>query len=192
MNNNTTTELNETPAPVAPFNTAMKWALVGFMLAVIVTMANVYMNDGSYNPRSGGWILGVLNMLIMIVPMVLMMKEYRDKVNGGYMSYGNAFRAGFLYSLLTVAFTILFLFVLYNFIIDYDTFVAEQLDITIKALKERGMTDEAIKTNLEKAPKWMSAQWFSLSSAAVGSLVIYTILVLILAAIFKRNRPEHA
>lgn len=80
--------------------------------------------------------------------------------------------------------------VFYNFIIDYDTFVANQIDITVQILKERGMSDADISKTLSKSPAFASTQWFSLTMVFLGTLIFNTIADLIVSAILKRNNPN--
>lgn len=176
----------------SPFNTALKWALVAILLAVISTMVNLYMNDGKYNPRGGGWILMVVNLVLLILPMSLCLKEYRNNILDGYMSFGQGFKATWIFSLLLVTFTVLFMMVFYNLIIDYDTFLAEQMDLGIKMMKEQGLDDQTISKRMESTPQFVYAQWFSLVTIAIVGLIFDVLVGLVLAAIFKRNKPVYA
>lgn len=177
---------------VSPFNTALKWALVGILLAVIAIMVNLYVNDGKYNPRGGGWLMFVVNLALLVLPMSLCLKEYRNNVLDGYMSFGQGFKTAWLFSLLLVTFSVLFMLVFYNFIIDYDTFVAEQMDLGIKMMKEQGLDEQTISKRMESTPQFVYAQWFSLVTIAIVGLIFDVLVSLVLAAIFKRNKPVYA
>lgn len=187
--NNTLIDNNETKIPSA-LNIAFKWALVSFLLYVIQTMASMYLNEGEYNPRAGGWMQMLLGIVILFFPLTMAVKEYRDKEMDGYISFGRAFKTGFIYALITSALTLLFMIVFYNFIIDFDTFVANQVDISVKLLKERGMSDAEISKTLSNSPAFVSQQWFSLIMVFVGTLTFNTIADLIVSAILKRNNPN--
>jgi hypothetical protein len=187
--NNTLIDNNETKAPSA-INIAFKWALVSFLLYVIQTMVSMYLNEGEYNPRAGGWLQMLLGIVILFFPLTMAVKEYRDKEMDGYISFGRAFKTGFIYALITSALTLLFMIVFYNFIIDFDTFVANQVDISVKLLKERGMSDAEISKTLSNSPAFVSQQWFSLIMVFVGTLTFNTIADLIVSAILKRNNPN--
>ena len=187
--NNTLIDNNETKAPSA-INIAFKWALVNFLLYVIQTMVSMYLNEGEYNPRAGGWLQMLLGIVILFFPLTMAVKEYRDKEMDGFISFGRAFKTGFIYALITSALTLLFMIVFYNFIIDFDTFVANQVDISVKLLKERGMSDAEISKTLSNSPAFVSQQWFSLIMVFVGTLTFNTFADLIVSAILKRNNPN--
>ena len=187
--NNTLIDNNETKAPSA-INIAFKWALVSFLLYVIQTMVSMYLNEGEYNPRAGGWLQMLLGIVILFFPLTMAVKEYRDKEMDGFIRFGRAFKTGFIYALITSALTLLFMIVFYNFIIDFDTFVANQVDISVKLLKERGMSDAEISKTLSNSPAFVSQQWFSLIMVFVGTLTFNTFADLIVSAILKRNNPN--
>ena len=187
--NNTFIDINETKSPSA-LNIAFKWALVSFLLYVIQLMVNMYMNNGEYNPRSSGWVQMLVGVVILFFPLTMAIKEYRDKELDGFISFGRAFKTGFVYALIISLLTLLFMIVFYNFIIDYDTFVANQIDITVQILKERGMSDADISKTLSKSPAFASTQWFSLTLVFLGTLIFNTIADLIVSAILKRNNPN--
>jgi hypothetical protein len=187
--NNTLIDNNETKPPSA-LNIAFKWSLVGILLYVIQTMASMVINEGEYNPRAGGWVQMLLGLVLLFFPLTMAVKEFRDKEMDGFISFGRAFKTGFIYSLLISALTLLFMLVFYNFIIDFDTFMANQVDITVKLLKERGMSDTEIKKTLASSPAFASQQWFSLSMVFAGTIIFNTIADLIVSAILKRKNPN--
>jgi hypothetical protein len=187
--NNTLIDNTNTKAPSA-LNIAFKWALVSFLLFVIQTMVSMYMNNGEYNPRSSGWVQMLAGIVILFFPITMAVKEYRDKEMDGFISFGRAFKTGFLYSLLIGCLTLLFMLVFYNFIIDFDTYMANQIDISVKLLKERGMSDADISKTLAKSPAFVSTQWFSLISVFIVTLIFNIIADLIVSAILKRNNPN--
>jgi hypothetical protein len=187
--NNTLIDNNETKSPSA-LNIAFKWALVNFLIFVIQTMVSMYLNEGEYNPRSGGWVQMLIGTIVLFFPLTMAIKEYRDKEMDGFISFGRAFKTGFVYALIASSLTVLFMIVFYNFIIDFDTFMANQVDVSVKILKERGMSDADISKTLAKSPAFVSAQWFILVSMFFGTLIIQTIADLIVSAILKRKNPN--
>lgn len=80
--------------------------------------------------------------------------------------------------------------VFYNFIIDFDTFIANQIDVTVQILKERGMSDADISKTLSNSPAFASTQWFTLIMVFVGTLIFNVIADLIVSAILKRTNPN--
>jgi hypothetical protein len=187
--NNTLIDNNDAKAPSA-LNIAFKWALVSFLIFVVQTMVSIYLNNGEYNPRSSGWVQMLLSVVVLFLPITMAVKEYRDKELNGFISFGRAYKTGIIYSLITSTLTLLFMVVFYNFIIDFDTFIANQIDISVKLLKERGMSDAEISKTLAQTPAFTSTQWFSLSMVFVGTLIFNAFADLIVSAILKRNNPN--
>lgn len=182
---------NNTTKP-SPFNIAMKWALVSILVSVIMTMLSLYLNDNKYDPNAGGMAVKIGGIALMIGIMVMCLKEYRSNSLDGYMTFGQGFKAMWYYSLLATLFTVIFMAIFYNFIIDFDTYSADQMDVGIQAMKDRGMSSEQIKSDLEMVPGFVYTQWFSLVIFAFFSMMFNIIIGLILAAIFKRIRPANA
>jgi hypothetical protein len=80
--------------------------------------------------------------------------------------------------------------IFFNFIIDYDTYIAEQMDKGIQAMKESGMTEEQIRNRMASVPAFFSSQLFSLIMIGVVGLLFDTILSLIVAAFVKKDQPH--
>ena len=80
--------------------------------------------------------------------------------------------------------------VFYNFIIDFDTYISNQIDISVKLFKERGMSDAEISKTLAQMPAFTSTQWFSLCLIFFVTLIFNALADLIVSAILKRNNPN--
>lgn len=182
---------NSTAKP-SPFNIALKWSMISILVSVIITMVGLYLNDNKYDPNAGGMAFKLGGLAIMIAIMSMCLKEYRTNLLDGYMTFGQGFKAMWFYSLLASLFTVIFMAIFYNFIIDFDTYASDQLDAAIQGMKDRGMSSEEIKSSMEMMPSFFSSQGFSLVAVAFFSLIFNVIIGLIMAAIFKRIRPANA
>ena len=187
--NNSLIDNTDAKAPSA-LNIAFKWALVSFLIFVIQTMVGMYLNNGEYNPKSSGLLQLLLSIVALFFPLTMAIKEYRDKELNGFISFGGAYKTGIIYSLITSTLTILFMAVFYNFIIDFDTYIANQIDISVKLFKERGMSDAEISKTLAQMPAFTSTQWFSLCLIFFVTLIFNALADLIVSAILKRNNPN--
>lgn len=190
MYNDNSTE--ETVKKNSLLSIALKWALISTLLSVIYQMIMLTLNDGRYEPRPEGWYHMVIGTLLMLFTVTMSIKEYRDRGLDGFITYGKAFKAGMIYSLLNAIFLIVFLLILYNLIIDWDVFYAEQLDKGIEMMKKRGLSDDEITKNLSQTPEFLKSQTFSLLTVFIFSIIIHLIVVAIIAAVLRRSRPEHA
>ncbi len=189
MDTNSILDSGTTPKK-SPAGTAVKWALVGTLLGIIQTFAGMYLNDGKYDPRGDGIGSMAIGFIILFFVLFMSMKEFRDKEQGGYITYGKAFQAGFITSLFWTLFTLVFMVIFYNFIIDFDTYMSEQMDKGIQEMKKRGMSDSEIQNAMSKTPAFFSSQGFSLAIVAVASIIFQVVATLITAIFVKKDRPH--
>ncbi len=176
---------------VSPVNIAFKWAVIGMLLSIIQVMTLLYMNDNKYNPQGGGWVSFLVGLVVLFTVFIMPIKEYRDKELGGYISFGKAFKTGFITTLFMVGLTVLFYIVFYNFVIDWDAYVGEEMERGVQKMKESGMSDTDIQKRMADTPAFMSAQGFWLGVTAIAGLFFDTIVVLISAAIMKKEPPRN-
>jgi len=175
---------------VSPINIAFKWALIGLLILIIQTLGNLFMNDGKYNPQAGGLWMMAFTIAVVFVIIFMAMKEFRDKELGGYISYGKAFNVGFITTLFMALFSVLFMWVFYNFIIDFDVMMSDMMTERMKGLKEKGMSDKEIQEAFKKAPAFLMSQSFYLIITVVSGLFLDTIVSLIAAAFVKKDLPH--
>jgi len=76
----------------------------------------------------------------------------------------------------------------FNLIIDFDTYIADQLDTTLKNInaKKQNQSEESIKSVINRTKKFMTKE-ILIGSSALFALFIYTIVSLISAAILKKE-----
>ena len=68
--------------------------IVSLLMAIILTVAN---NRGNFD---SSMVMGYASMLIAFSLILVGIKNYRDKYNGGVISFGKAFKIGFFISLI--------------------------------------------------------------------------------------------
>ncbi len=89
-------------------------------LIVSVTMGVSMVLCYNKNSYSGNMVLGYTMMLLAFAFVFVGIKNYRDKFNGGLISFGNAFKIGSLIALIaSTMYVITWLIVYYNFIPDF-------------------------------------------------------------------------
>lgn len=159
---------------------ATKWALIYLAVAIVITYAFEFLNVD----QSSSW------KMISYIPffgfLFLTQKEFRDQI-GGYMTFGDGFSAGFRYSVFTGLLVALFTYV-YFAVLSPQMF-DKMLDTIQTALEQKG-ADEAI---VEKTMTFYKS-WGRVTFAfggAIGITVIGTIVALIGAAIFKKERSPY-
>jgi len=168
-----------TSTKVSPSPTAIKWALIGLVTSIIITYAFQFLN---VDPNSG---LKWINYIPFIGFLLLTQKEYRDKL-GGYMTFGEGFLSGFLYSvylgILTAIFTYLYFAILSPEMVD------KILAATEAKMATQGLSQEQTDQAMGMTRKFLSPGVMAIFGL-VGSLFMGAIIALIGAAIFKKERP---
>lgn len=170
------------------YKTAFKWAIIGSLIQYILTLASYYLNGQTMNPDNKVLtiIASLIGIVVIIMVIVFAIKEYRNQFSGGYITFKRAFWVSFLCSLFLAILSALFLYLFYQYIIDFDVMMSEQLDQTILQLKKRKLSEEQIKQSVTMSKKFMTMP-IMISFAFIGSWVLNTLISLIASAILKKQ-----
>ncbi len=96
----------------------------------------------------GGMLIGYASMLIAFSFVFIGVKNYRDKYNGGVISFGKAFKTGLYITLIASTMYVgVWLIEYYFFLPDFMDKFAEH---SIKAIQESGKPAEEIKEKVEE------------------------------------------
>jgi len=155
---------------------ATKWALIYVVTGIVITYLFQFLNVDQTSP------VKYLSYIPFIAFLLLAQKEYRDQL-GGYISFGNAFSAGFRFSVFAGLLFAVFLY-LYLAVFSPEVF-AKGLETSRASMVERGMSDEQIEKGMSIAQKW--GPLFGAFFVAVGYAICGAIIALIGAAIFKKE-----
>jgi amino acid transporter len=162
----------------------IKYGLICGLVYIIVGLISIVFGQ----EMQSNWILGILVVLVTVVGSFFVIfygvKEYRDTVNGGALTTGEAVKLGALIALIAAIMAALFN-LLYHYVIDPE-YMERMLASGRETLEERGMTDEQI----ESAMKWTVMSQNPLLGAAFG--LVWTSLCglikgLISGAILKQD-----
>ena len=170
-------------------NILFKWTLSCLFLHIIYVMVMLYLHDGIYNPRPDGWYHIGIGLLIYMAPLFLAIREQRDLVMGGELSYGGRYKVAFYYSLMLIGWLVIFYAIFYNYVIDWDVFLTDQLIERAKEAKERGASEEAMKHIMNK-DSFFASKSFSLIAMSVFMLIMYALLNLVIAACVKTKQTN--
>lgn len=128
--------------------------------------------------------LNYLTYIILIAGIVLATINFRDKINGGFISYGKAFLTGLYISLITGIVFALYSWVFYTYI--HPDGIRELIELTEQAMVDRGMSDDMIDAQIEMSAKFMKMPLLNVV-AFVGMLFWGIIISLITSAFLKKN-----
>ncbi len=150
-------------------------------LALVVYSLILYL-AGLTGNKAAGWV----TYLIMIGMLAFTMINYREKVNGGFLKYGQGVGLGVLTAVYGGVLSAIFSFILIKFI---DPGIVEQI---VNQAMEEAMASGANEQALEMAEKMVrmfTSPTAILLMGVVGSAFMGAIFSLILAAIFKKEPP---
>jgi len=163
-------------AAVSSNKVSVKWSLFYVVVSIILTYVYQFLN---LDPTSS---IKYINYIPYIAFMFLAQKEYKEQL-GGFMTFGEGFLAGFKYTAISAVLIALFTYI-------YFTLLSPQvfqqiIDASKAKLEAKGnMTDDQINTVLSYTTPGLTCIF-----VVVGSLIVGTIISLIGAAIFKKDKP---
>jgi len=159
---------------------ATKWALILVVTAIVLTYAIQFANLDPNSP------IKYLTYIPFIAFLLLAQKEYKDQL-GGYISFGDAFSAGFRYAvfsgLMMAVFIYLYLSILSPGILD------KAMETQRAAMADKGMASDQVDKAMDIAKKW--GPLIGAFGAAIAYAIFGAIIGLIGAAIFKKERSPY-
>src|ERR1043165_8321195 len=160
------------------FSTALKYAIItalaSFIFSIVVYATHMYLNS---------WIQWI-GLLILLVGLVFVVKERRDKDLSGYITFGEAFNVGFLFCMILAVFSVL-MNLLMTQVIAPDM-MTEIINNAQQKMIDKGMTDEQIDIAM-KYTKMFTSPVAQVIIGILFTAFFGAILSLIVAAIFKKN-----
>lgn len=166
-------------------NTVLRYGTLIFILNtlfVLVLYTLGFHNEKIEHSQAISWLM----FLIPSVLTFLGIKEIRDKENGGYLSYGRCFKPGFLMVLISSIPYSLFIYVYYT-IINPESLEAITL-LQEQNLLDAGVSEDQIESMMEMTKLFMTPTVMT-GSSLLMSIIIGLIIVLIVAAILKKDEP---
>ncbi len=160
----------------------LKWAMAyGLYLGIfhILFLLFFYFRGNVFEGRSYGYVLWIFIAGVTWFGLV----AYRDKVNGGFLSYGQGMGLGVLISVFGAIFYSATIYLLMTF----DGSLSNQLmEITQEALFNSGLPDELMES-MEKMYEITLKPGIVGTSEFIGKVFAGTFITLIVAAIVKRK-----
>lgn len=90
--------------------------IAGLLVSVFMGASMIYMhNNSDADHGTGSMVVGYLSMLIAFSLIFVAVKNYRDKQNGGVISFGKAFKMGLLIALIASTMYVIMWAFVYNF-----------------------------------------------------------------------------
>ena len=163
------------------FSTALKYAIIvglaSFIWGLVIYLTHMYLNS---------WIQWV-GLVILLIGLILVVRERRDKDLGGFITFGQAFSVGFLFCMLLSVFSVVSNLLMTRLIAP--DMMTEIMKYSEQKMVDKGMTDDQIAMGMKFTEKMMAP------GAQAIIIILFTaffgaILALIVAAIFKKENPN--
>lgn len=160
-----------------PFDIAVKWAAIYVVTSIVLTYAWQLLN---VDPNTAVKYIG---FVVFIAFLILAQKEQRDK-QGGFVTFGESFTAGMLYSIVSAVLISIFTYLYYAFL--SPQMFEKILDATKAGLVEKGTSSDQIDKTMGFMTKYGTL--FSAVGALFLIAIFGIIIALIGAAILKKER----
>ena len=164
-------------------------AIAGIIVSAMgVISTAIFCASGDFE---NGMIYGYASMILAFSLIFVGVKNYRDKYNGGAISFGKAFKVGLLIALVASTIYVISWLINYHFFIpDFYTLYFTRM---IDQLKASGASASAIaeKTaEMRKMQEWSKNEFFVIIMTYVEILPVGLIVALLAALILKRKTPK--
>ena len=153
-----------------PYKYAAKWAVISAVAGFILTL--VFYNTGMFDFSQGilnSIIVGFSGIALSITLIILGLKEYKNKVNGGHLSLNNGLIWSFIYGLIATIVGSLLAMIFYTYLAP--DFFTEMKENTALMLENLGLEGEALDQQLAELDKSMNLKTQMKNSFVYGILV---------------------
>ncbi|MGG9961182.1 DUF4199 domain-containing protein [Ferruginibacter sp. SUN106] len=171
-----------------------KLVIVYGIIAGLIVTGMMAFSTGYYCAKGdfeGGMIYGYSAMIIAFSMIFVAIKSFRDKHNGGTISFGKAFKTGLFVSL--IASTIYVAGWLINYYFFIPDFMDKYAAAMIAKAKSSGMSagDLAKKTaDMAQMKEWYKNPLFVILMTYAEILPVAIVVTLISALVLKRTTPK--
>jgi hypothetical protein len=167
----------ETTKP-SSINIAIKWAVIYVITSIIITYAFQFLN---IDQNSG---MKYLSYIPFIAFLLLVQKEFKDLL-GGYLTFGEGFMSGFLYSVFSGIMLAIFMYIYLSFL--SPQILVQAMESQRDKFAQQGMSSDQIDTTIEMTKKYGAI--IAVVATLIMTPIFGAIVALIGAAIFKKERP---
>ncbi len=163
----------------------------GFIAGLIVTAMMVFSSYQCYNNSEQfepSMVVGYLSMLVAFSFVFVGIRNYREKFNGGTITFGKAFTIGLLIALVaSTMYVVVWLIEYYYFIPD---FMDKYMDFVVRQGKEEGLTAAQLQVKMDEME--MYKEWYKSPILVIlltfsEILPLGIVIALISALILKRK-----
>lgn len=169
--------------------------LISGLISIAWGVAYISIGLNSDKPMNmdNGMLYGYASMLLAFSLIFVGIKTYRDKHNGGIISFGKAFRIGLYISLIASTVYVVIWLIDYYYFLPEGSFEQQYTAYTLNAMKADGAT----QAELDAKAAQMAEDWRLYKNPFVNALMTYVeilpvglLVSLIAAFVLKRKRQK--
>jgi hypothetical protein len=174
-------ENTTTPTPRSQMSVAFRYAIICSLITIVYNLL-LY----AINLSTNTW-LSLINYLILLIIIFIAIKDYRDRDQVGFISFGKAFSVGILVAL----FVGIIFAIYYRIFVSYidPHFIRDVMDKQVQNLEAKGYSQEQIDRGMVFANKFTSPI-FNIIGTIISYCFFGLILSLIESAILKKDNPQ--
>lgn len=168
------------------------YGLIGGFISTIGYLIMAGSGEITAEAMKNGMIYGFTSMIIAFSLVFIAIKTYRDKHNGGTITFGNAFKMGLYMALITsTIYVLVWLIAYYNF---YPDFAEKYAQFQVEQIKAEGGTTQEINAKIAETNKFVE----SYKNPVIVVLYTYIeilpigLLIALIAAAILKKRPQPA
>lgn len=169
----TNSEVKQTSAWKANLSNGLIMACIGIVYTIVMYFLNLTFDKAQ----------GYIFYFIQIAVLFCMLKNYRDKYKGGYISFGESVGAGAIIYLVYAVIMSLFMYVLYKYI--DPSLIDQTLANAQDMLSESGIAQEQIDMAIEMQQSMVTPGFIAISS--IFSYFLYGLVFSMVVSIFVKK-----
>ncbi|MFH2144116.1 MAG: DUF4199 domain-containing protein [Bacteroidota bacterium] len=178
-------------SPSSLFKDSIKYGIILGLISIILSVL-IYVFDLVTISLWSGAIVGLLTLIVYFIAILILIKNYRDKILGGFLKYGRGLAfgtiTGIYAAILIAAYTFLF-----NEVIDpdYQKNTMEKVsEMTVDYLYKAGLPDDQIEKTIDMMQTKEIPSAMSASLLSIPGNIIFVFIVSLIAAAFAKKKKD--
>ncbi|HEX2934924.1 MAG TPA: DUF4199 domain-containing protein [Bacteroidales bacterium] len=133
-----------------------------------------------------GTSLNMLSYVILIGGIMYGIKQVRDKIQNGFISYGRAVGSGTLVALFASIILAFYMFILMKYV--DNSMIAKSIELTQQKWSEGGMTDDQVESMTKMVEPFITPGFMAFGT--VFSITFVGVIISLIVAAFMKKEPN--
>ena len=178
---------NTTVQKTSLAKSTLPYGIIFGAILVLEFVASYTLQLNSAKNMMVGVIMGILNNLILpFIFILLACNNFKNKINGGYISFGQSLKAGVSVSIIAALISSVITSIIYVVAPEVKAQILEQTKISMAA--QPGMTSEGMDAAIKMSEVFM-APYIAIPVTVLIFAFVGLIISLIVGAIVKKDNP---